>query len=835
MSENEEDILDDLKPPSGPGSTHVDHAEGDISQSSIFVQWIIAFISYLRNIYKISDIVTGKLLKFLCVLFGLLGQFSNVCKTLASLLPRSVYKLHQYTGSAGIRFKKYVACRSCHQLYDIGQCCGDENSRKCSHVHFPNHPHLRRRQPCGSYLVKTVELASGRKVYYPFLVYCYLDIETSLQSLLLHSKFYSHCREWKSRTHSGMLEDVYDGKVWNDFLVYDSKPFLADEYTFGFILNIDWFQPFKHISYSVGAIYLCVLNLPRHIRYKQEFVILVGIMPGPQEAKSINSYLEPLTEQLIEFWSGKHLSVYGSSVRKLVRCALLGVCCDLPAGRKACGFLSYNAHFGCSRCLKPFEGIVGSLNFSGFDRNSWPNRNTNDHRAAASRIRIATTQAEVTRIESETGYRNTVLLRLPYFSPTRMLVIDIMHNLFLGTGKRVIRDIWIGLQLISESQFDIIQARMDCMVIPTGIGRIPYKIRSGFSSFTADQLKNWINLFSLLTLRDILTGEDLEIWRHYVLACRILSSKRVASNDITVADALLMRFCQRVEQLYGQDLVTPNMHMHAHLKECVIDYGPPHAFWAFAFERYNGILGEQPNNNRSIELQLAKRFVYDNRQSLNPLPEMYNDQFSPTLESSRHVVGTLLEFSPFVSIPTHSLTDWTINGVVAKVPSTFSRGVFSISQTNGLQQLYCSLHSVPSTSIMMASSFRKYKDVTLYGRQLGSKQSRSSSSSIVMANWNLTLSDESVRPARINYFAEHSVCINDTWMTHLLFSASWFKTHSKQQQYGKPISLWECDIFEIPGRYSILPVQAIKCRTISLEDKLESGESVLFVCPCIDF
>lgn len=171
-------------------------------------------------------------------------------------------------------------------------------------------------------------------------------------------------------------------------------------------------------------------------------------------------------------------------------------------------------------------------------------------------------------------------------------------------------------------------------------------------------------------------------------------------------------------------------------------------------------------------------------------------------------------------------------------PGIFQEVFFSQSQTNGLEQLYCTLHSVSSTSITMTSSFRKYKEITLYQRQLGCHRSRSSSSSLVMASWNLTLNgddEEAVRPARINYFAEHSVCIDNTWVTHLLFSASWFKTHPKQQDYGKPISLWECDIFEIPGQYSILPVQAIKCRTVSLEDKLESGETVLFICPCIDF
>ena len=53
------------------------------------------------------------------------------------------------------------------------------------------------------------------------------------------------------------------------------------------------------------------------------------------------------------------------------------------------------------------------------------------------------------------------------------------------------------------------------------------------------------------------------------------------------------------------------MHMHCHLRSCMEDYGPLHNFWIFAFERYNGILGNIPNNNRCIELQMINRFVVD--------------------------------------------------------------------------------------------------------------------------------------------------------------------------------------------------------------------------------
>ena len=75
-------------------------------------------------------------------------------------------------------------------------------------------------------------------------------------------------------------------------------------------------------------------------------------------------------------------------------------------------------------------------------------------------------------------------------------------------------------------------------------------------------------------------------------------------NDITIGDALLLKFCSRTEALFGKSVITPNMHMSCHLRECVEDYGPLNKFWLFAFERFNGILGKLPNNNRSIERQI---------------------------------------------------------------------------------------------------------------------------------------------------------------------------------------------------------------------------------------
>ena len=93
-------------------------------------------------------------------------------------------------------------------------------------------------------------------------------------------------------------------------------------------------------------------------------MLLVGIIPGPSEpSHNINTFLQPLVLELKEFWQGICLNVYrsaGVSNEVLVRCALLCIACDIPAGRKVCGFLSHSAAKGCSKCYKEFYGGVRS-------------------------------------------------------------------------------------------------------------------------------------------------------------------------------------------------------------------------------------------------------------------------------------------------------------------------------------------------------------------------------------------------------------------------------------------------------------------------------------------
>ena len=350
------------------------------AQQQSLVLWLIGFLVRLQARYNIPDSAIGRLVLFLYTFFRILGRFSTFIVGLADQFPSSLYRLRKML-KIDDQFAKYIVCPKCEQLYHRGSCVrrigSKEESLTCSYSEFPNHPHHARRR-CGQQLLKKVHLQSGKVMLYPFKVYCYRSIQSYLEHFLLQPKFMENCDHWKHKNSTGMLQDVYDGRIWHQF-----TEVLTTSTCLALMLNVDWFQPYEHTRSSVGVVFLTIMNLPRSLRYKRENLLIVGVIPGPSEpSHDINPYLQPLVNELLVFWKGQQMEVRrGSDVAmETVRCALLCVTCDTPAGRKVCGFLGHTARLGCFKCLKPFPGSIRTRIFSGFDRSKWPPRNVTSHR-----------------------------------------------------------------------------------------------------------------------------------------------------------------------------------------------------------------------------------------------------------------------------------------------------------------------------------------------------------------------------------------------------------------------------------------------------------------------
>ena len=333
-----------------------------------------------------------------------------------------------------------------------------------------------------------------------------------------------------------VLFDIYDGKIWEEFQTVHGKAFLSLPNNLAVGLGCDWFQPYKHVTYSVGVLYLVIFNLPREDRFKMQNIILLGIIPGPSEPKKgINSYLGPFVDDLLKFWDGVNVWHDQSHMFITIRIALICVMCDIPACRKVCGFAGHSACRGCSKCMKEFPSGVfqNKMDHSGYDQDTWDLRSNSDYKIQSEQYLQAATKIAKKNIVTQFGVRYSVLVKLPYFDIIRMHVVYPMHNFLLGTTKHMMH-VWTEMNIISKADLDTIANTALKMNVPRCVGQLPNKIASSFSGFTEDQWRNWITIYSSVCLKDVLPRNHYQCWLLYVQACKILLSPSILKQSVSV-------------------------------------------------------------------------------------------------------------------------------------------------------------------------------------------------------------------------------------------------------------------------------------------------------------
>ena len=227
-----------------------------------------------------------------------------------------------------------------------------------------------------------------------------------------------------------------------------------------------------------------------------------------------------------------------------------------------------------------------------------------------------------------------------------------------------------------------------------------------------------------------------------------------------------------------------------------------------------------------------RRFLEDSEAISFPHPEMYNHEFSPVFSTRPVQYGSISE-------SVIGSEESFMGESMITMPNHYKRALFSAIEVNNLREMYSKMYQVPANSIEAGCAFKKYATILMKGKHIGCKSTRSKNSSIVLVHWNEdllgpNLTSEQYRPVSINFFIEQSIQVEERTYTPYLFSVSWFKLRPDKDIFGKPVTIWECDIFDTSAP-SIIPIQLIKSKTVSLIDKLCSGETVLFTTQCIEF
>ena len=116
------------------------------------------------------------------------------------------------------------------------------------------------------------------------------------------------------------------------------------------------------------------------------------------------------------------------------------------------------------------------------------------------------------------------------------------------------------------------------------------------------------SLYILLSALSFLNDNQYSMWLLFVRACSLLCSHAILRDAINSDNHHIHHYCSLFEAEFGRESCYPNLHMHCHLKQCLLVFGPAASFWLFAFEWMNGVVGSFHTSNRAVEVQLFRKF-----------------------------------------------------------------------------------------------------------------------------------------------------------------------------------------------------------------------------------
>ncbi|KAL5485641.1 hypothetical protein ACEPAI_6682 [Sanghuangporus weigelae] len=468
----------------------------------------------------------------------------------------------------------------------------------------------------------------------------------------------------------GVLRDIRDGQLWKEARAKDGSSFFSPSdpsaIRIGLILHFDGFggeRSQKGPTYSSGVLSYSVINLPVHLRYKPNNLLVVALSPGPKESScdELQHLLEAVVDDKIRLYEeGIEVKtpLHPNGRKVHVYCIADG--CDHPAMCRVVGKADHShLKFFCTRCKIPRQDLNSMDGITGLMKTYEP-RTGDEHRRLAKRYRDAEPGDEPGQCEDlfkKNGTRYYAMSRLKYFDAVRMSAIDPMHNVLLGLCKRQWLDVWVRGGVLRERtrlkvrELDQIHAYLSSFEMPSWVGRLPNQV--GYpagGSLSADEYKALVLAFCPVVIPLIwrewqplaqaefnkalekweaserdptvqkyerpklrMHPDDAENFLKLAAALKIVLGRTIRLTDLDRAERLLKEYLEGFLVMHPLH-VKPNHHWVLHLFDQLRDLGPVYGFWTFTGERLNKVLKSFKTNNHNggeIETSFMRAFCRD--------------------------------------------------------------------------------------------------------------------------------------------------------------------------------------------------------------------------------
>ena len=379
-----------------------------------------------------------------------------------------------------------------------------------------------------------------------------VDVRDQITSLIRRNKHYIE-KSWRSSDKSPLITGI--------------PPVRGEVHL---VINMDGVPLFKSRKLSVWPFWLQCFNLPPKLRSAFQNISLLAIWYGSTKPNwsRVLSQVKFELEALMLTQEDTHLGNY--------RCKILFLVCDMPAKAAALNMNQFNGFNGCTHCL-----LIGTRKGA---RMIYPCD-------AAIKLRDS---ASFKRHSEKAELKGEVVAGIKGSSPLSSVLnfpddapVDVMHQVFLGTGKTLSKMFLKALRPVELKEFN---SFLKNALIPAEFLRKPKDVAE-MNFWKAGDFK--VLFFHLIPLSfDLFLRVDrkkIESFYCLSLAIRILSGATVV-EDILSAELLMEKFFKSFVELYGEELQSYNFHSMRHLCNQVRRLGPLWNCSAFGFESANHFL-----------------------------------------------------------------------------------------------------------------------------------------------------------------------------------------------------------------------------------------------------
>lgn len=447
--------------------------------------------------------------------------------------------------------------------------------------------------------------------------------DPSVCALLLNPKFYAHVGEG--------MNDLYSGKVYQLFLASLDPSDLAQHIST--VLCADGSPLFKSSVLEIWPLIASVNELPPLQRMKNP--ILLGLWFG-RGKPNFKTFLKPIRRSIV------HLSKNGTTInmggkKTFIKVDVIGCCVDAAVRGTIQGIHLHNGECGCSWCDHPgetegFGSSARKYKYLEVPPTLRTHENLVRNAEAVKQLPPVPRSAPKPHINGVLGL--SPLLKFPRFNIVDGIVLDSMHNFFLGTTRQFCR-LWFGHEgnlKLPDNTFPgyyigspTIEARVNerikLLTPPIELRRLPRPI-SDLPHFKSRELENFVLYFLVPVLSKILPDKYLRHFILYVQGIYLLMKDVVLEEDLDASDTLLDSFVKRIDKLYRNPNFsehkhcTYNVHISLHAVNNVRNWGPAWAVNCYPYENGIGILKECVHANRGIPDQVSRALCKSNLRQL---------------------------------------------------------------------------------------------------------------------------------------------------------------------------------------------------------------------------